>query len=445
MSTQKSMYIIAIVLLAVVSSVRVNAESLVDTSVSIVTETEGVVRNDTLEVEAAGPAQQNTETELETSEKISQGFGTGSALTQVVNALIAGSKNEGEDFCKALDASLMKQSDNNRASLAWNASSYEKNINLKFQGKDPAQASLHESTQNAYKEASAALKSLKPKSDKAIDSVMLSRYQAIARSLLIEMNMVLKAKEFDATRAEDISKLLNQTITCIDAYAAEGDANSEALATVKSNLGEIVAGWDASKNSFGVEATVEAPEAFSLKVTQNDTIGEEEKVPESAGVVSTKEELSLYVRKVVQDSDIIKEVSMTDSTVTLKLASRGKLFGFLPMWLSPKVSVNTAGDVSVKYPWYTGISSKKVKFDAETIKSELVLLGLVSEVNPETYPVDMSMEYRAKLVEALNVVIEAKSTPSVEAKEVEATEEVEAEVNVEEVPAGDIVEVAPQA
>ena len=133
MSTQKSMYIIAIVLLAVVSSVRVNAESLVDTSVSIVTETEGVVRNDTLEVEAAGPAQQNTETELETSEKISQGLGTGSALTQVVNALIAGSKNEGEDFCKALDASLMKQSDNNRASLAWNASSYEKNINLKFQ------------------------------------------------------------------------------------------------------------------------------------------------------------------------------------------------------------------------------------------------------------------------------------------------------------------------
>lgn len=450
MSTQKSMYIIAIVLLIVVSSSRVSAESLVDTSVSIVTETEGMIRNDTQEVEASNSAQQNTEVKKSVTGNISQGLGTGSVLTQVVNALISGTAgvgNEGEDFCKALDATLMKQSDDHRASLAWNASSYEKNINLKYQGQDGSQASLHESSQNTYKGVSSALKNLKPRSDKAIDAVMLSRYQAIARSALVEMNMALKSKEIDSERAESISQLLKGTLSCVDTYSLQEGGNTESLGSVKSTLGEFVAGWDANKNSFGVDESTVVKEAFSLNISSDDELDENEKAPTQPDAVSTKEELSLYVRSILNNDSIIKEVSMSDDTVVVRLASRAKLFGFVPMWISPKVSVNTKGEVSVKYPWYGGISSKKVKFDSDSIKTELVTLGLVAEVTPETFPTDMSMEYRATLVEALNTILREQSVLGVETVQVEEVEISEEETKKadEVVPVEEIIEVAPQA
>ena len=461
MSKQKIMYIIAIVLLAGVSSHSVFAEPLLDTSTVLSTEVEGAVRNDTL-VDTSVSAQQNTEIKNESvltqeglsqkDEKISPVSKTGNSLTNSVNALISGTigagvYSESEDFCKALDSTLMKQSDSMRASLAWNASSYEKNINLKYQGEAGSQESLHESSVSTYKDVSATLKQISPKSDASIDAVMLSRYQAIARSSLVELNMVFKAKTFDSARADEISKLLQGSLKCVGMYASQEDSNTENLTKTKTSLGEFVTSWNASKDAFGVKEDTEK-EAFSLEVSSKEKIAEDEKVPESAENVVTKEDLASYTRAIIQSDTSVKNVSMDDTSVTLKYATRGKLFGFIPVWLSPKVVVSSTGEVSVKYPWHSSISSKKMKISEDSVKEKLVAAGIISSEAPES-PVEMSMPYRAKLLESLDVIIKSEL-------EVKATEEVDTEESVDaemkdeakvegEIKKEDVVDSAPQA
>lgn len=443
MSKQKIMYIIAIVLLAGGSFNSVSAESLVDTSVN---EVEGVIRNDTLTTDTAS-TQQNTEKD---EEKISQAFGTSGALSSTIDALVSGTIGSGvapesENFCSALDSALMKQSDISRASLAWNPASYEKNINLKYQGADGSQASLHESTQNAFKSVSPVLKSLAPKSSTAIDSVMISRYQAIVRSALVEMNMILKAKEVDSDRAEGVAKLLVGSIGCVEAYTSADESNSAQFSSVKTTLGEVVAGWEANKNLFGVASAEAVKEPFYLKITSKDSIGEDENVPAVSDEVKTKDDLASYLKNVAEKNTSIKDFVVDDGSVTIRYATKAKLFGFIPVWLTPKTTVNTLGEVSVSYPWYSGLTSKKAKISVDTVKEELIELGLVSEVVPETPSLEMSMQYRARLSEALGEVIE--SGLDVKKEEVEKTNESmdTTEESVETENSTETIEVAPQA
>ncbi len=457
MSKQKIKYIIAIVLLTGVFSQNVFANSPLSTSVGLTTDVEGVIRNDTLGVDTSVSIQQNTEVNSENAtqgnssndEKISPISRTGNVLTDSVDTLVLGTIGAGvtadsEDFCKVLDATLMKQSDEARASLAWNSTSYQKNIDLKYQGGNESQASLHESSQNAYKNASAHLKNLKPKSDTTIDAVMLSRYQAIARSALVELTMTLKAKTFDSSRADNIALLLNGSLKCIDAYSSSDESNAENLSSVKTSLGELVASWDVNKNSFGVEGE-SVEESFYLEVSSKDTLTEEDKVPSSADEVMTKEDLSLYVRSLIQNNSSIKNVAIEDNSVTVKYATRGKLLGFIPVWLSPKTTVDTMGNVKVSYPWYSGISSKKVKLTADVVKKELTVLGLVAEEEPVTPVTEMSMQYRARLVESLDGVIksglEVKTDVDIDTEaeiqlETDSTNTIEGE---------EVIEVLPQA
>lgn len=401
------MYIIAIVLLTGVSFESVSAESLVDLPSSVSVEVENVVRNDTLDVDSA--IQQNTE---KNEEKISQSAKTGDALSFAVDALLLGTIGAGvdvsnENFCSALDSTLMKQADSVRASLAWNPTSYQKNINLKYQGEDGVTSSLHESTQNAFKNASDSLKNLTPRSDKAIDAVMLSRYQAIARSALVEMNMNLKAKDFDASNTNDSALLLQGSLNCIEKYVSDDESAREKFSSVKTTIGEVVAEWDANKNSFGVSGDAAVKEPFYLKISSKEITQEDKVTPENADDVVSKEDLALYVQAVMANDSSVKDVVIDDTSVSMKYATRAKLFGVIPVWLTPKTTVNTNGEVVVKYPWHSVLSSKKVKVSAENIKSDLIEQGLVSSVETQDVPSEMSMQYRAQLVDTLNMVIKS--------------------------------------
>lgn len=453
MSKQKIMYIIAIVLLVGGSINGASAESLVvDTSIPEVVE--GAVRNDTLDVDVEADSetevtttQQNTVNE---QEKIAQAFGTGSTLSLTVDQLIAGTIRSGitvdsDTFCTTLDSTLMKQSDTARASLAWNATSYQKNINLKYQGMDGAQASLHESTQGAFKNISQTLKTLSPRSDKAIDAVMLSRYQAIARSALVEMNMNLKAKNIDAVKTNELASLLGGAMKCAETYVSTDESSTASFSAVKTTLGEIVAGWDANKNSFGVEGSAEVKEPFYLKVSSKDVGTTDEVYVDASEKVTTKEDLSSYIKSTMNKDSELKDVIIDDSSVTLKYATKAKLFGFIPVWLTPKTTVNTDGEVIVKYPWYSGLSSKKVKLSSEKIKTELIDLGLVSAEAPVEPVSEMSMQYRARIVEALDMTVKSHLEVKMDSQSSEETVEEIQDSSDESSTEPAVVESAPQA
>jgi hypothetical protein len=105
----------------------------------------------------------------------------------------------------------------------------------------------------------------------------------------------------------------------------------------------------------------------------------------------------------------VREVAFDDSSVALRYATRGKFLGFIPVWISPKVVINSVGEVEVDYPWYSSLSSKKVKISADEVKTALEEVGLVAKDQPVTDAlIEMSMQYRARAVESISAFLKMK-------------------------------------
>lgn len=340
--------------------------------------------------------------------------GTGDSLSRAVDGLIAGTLDAGiaadsASFCDSLNQSLMKQSDGLRASLAWNAESYKQNIDLRASGDTDSQKALHEQARNAYKDGSALLKTLAPSSTKESDSIMLSRFQALSRSALVEMTIALKDKNADAERIDKLSKLLDGTISCVEKYAGASEENTQNLEAVKTSFKGVVSSWNENKPSFGV-APEKAKEAFSLKVKTAD-VGDvdENTIPASSDKVASADDLKAFTSRVIKSDDRVREVAFDDSSVALRYATRGKFLGFIPVWISPKVVINSVGEVEVDYPWYSSLSSKKVKISADEVKTALEEVGLVAKDQPVTDTlIEMSMQYRARAVESISAFLKMK-------------------------------------
>ena len=445
MKTQKYMYVIAIVLSMVFSAPVVSfAEDTaqqnsgtLNASVNI----NEVMRNDVLVSDEENQKNNSSDVESEHKEVITSApfeVGTGDSLSRAVDGLISGTLEAGittdsASFCDSLNQSLMKQSDELRASLAWNAESYKQNIDLRASGDTESQKALHEQARNAYKDGSTLLKTLAPSSTKESDSIMLSRFQALSRSSLVEMTIALKDKNANAERIDKLSKLLDGSLSCVEKYSGASEENTKNLETIKSSLQGVISSWNENKPSFGV-APEKAKEAFVLKVKTEDVVDiNEETIPASSDKVSSSDDLKAFSARIIKTDDRVREVAFDDSSASLRYATRGKFLGFIPVWISPKVVVNSKGEVEVDYPWYSGLSSKKVKVSAEEVKLALEEVGLVAKDQPVTdTPVEMSMQYRARAIEAMSAFLKIKIETPLKEDSSEVTP-----APAEEVPASD--------
>jgi hypothetical protein len=87
----------------------------------------------------------------------------------------------------------------------------------------------------------------------------------------------------------------------------------------------------------------------------------------SAEFVKDRDALSAYVRSGMQNDENIQSVETEDDSVTMEYRRPGRLFGFIPVTMTERATVNADGSVKVSYPWYRFLVSTEAKTaDLET-------------------------------------------------------------------------------
>lgn len=74
--------------------------------------------------------------------------------------------------------------------------------------------------------------------------------------------------------------------------------------------------------------------------------------------VKNQDDLDFFAKSIMASDDSISKVDIEDETITIYHKEPAKFLGFIPSRIDARISVNTDGDVAIKYPWYTLLSTK---------------------------------------------------------------------------------------
>lgn len=80
-----------------------------------------------------------------------------------------------------------------------------------------------------------------------------------------------------------------------------------------------------------------------------------------------KEEMELEIELEIEDDDAVKEVEITQENVSIKYATKAKLFAFIPITMNMDVSSDAEGRVKVKFPWYKFLAKTDYAKSAEIL------------------------------------------------------------------------------
>jgi hypothetical protein len=226
--------------------------------------------------------------------------GTSAALDAGVNALIKDTSSaEGEEYCLALVKSFNAQDTDIRGSFAWNADSY--NRNLEASGDvSTDQKALFEITKKTIDDANTHLSKVNAGGDDA-------KFRVVVRSALVSLSSEFKKSSGpDAERVNNLNKLISNSLSCMNALSNSGD--EEHIKHAKDSVLALAASWDEKKGSFG-------------------------------------------------DTTVTTKTTVKDETVAYKESA--KFLGFIPSKLTSKVVVKADGSITVKRPWYRFLFSQK--------------------------------------------------------------------------------------
>ncbi len=251
--------------------------------------------------------------------------GTSSGLHAAVDSLIM-QFEAGDDskVCDTIKTSVNSLSADERASLAWKADSYERN--LKLDASESASAedkATYKSLQDAYKKLSTSVWT---------DSKVDSTNKAAIRGAYLDLMAEYRNGSADPARANKIRSFLNKAAECLTDSA-------------------IV------KTAVGASTDTTVAEDETLTVTQNDVTEDDAKqgMPVAASV-HNKPGLETFLKLTVANDSKIKSVTTDENQTETVYKQRGRLLGFIPMWMNVKVAINADHSATVKYPWYKFIT-----------------------------------------------------------------------------------------
>ena len=119
-----------------------------------------------------------------------------------------------------------------------------------------------------------------------------------------------------------------------------------------------------SSNTQGTDAsgsgTVGADADIGLiTVTRADVSSEEsaQATVSTPSAVRTSADLSAYASEVVQADENVDAVAASADSVSVSYKQSAKLFGFIPIFLSATATVDSTGEVSIRYPWYAFLAT----------------------------------------------------------------------------------------
>ena len=96
-----------------------------------------------------------------------------------------------------------------------------------------------------------------------------------------------------------------------------------------------------------------------ITVTRADvSSGESAQVTISTpSAVKTSADLSAYASGVVEGDKNVDAVAASEDSVSVSYKQSAKLFGFIPIFLSATATVDSTGEVSIRYPWYAFLAT----------------------------------------------------------------------------------------
>lgn len=266
---------------------------------------------------------------------------TGVALGVAVDEIVK--KMDGvrpEDYCMALDQTLLDIASDTRETLAWNVDSYEKNTKLKAIGAEDTKA-MYASLQTAYSEVTQAIQT-------AIDTKKGSsaRAAALLRSAYLELMSEYQGGTPNMDRVAQLKNTLASSTTCV--------ANDDTVlaSTVATAIGGKVS------------------ESDIVIVTREDLDGAST-TPVSSGSVSSKTELTGYIKSVLSKNETVTAVATGPSKTDVTIRQKARLFGFIPVHIKARTSVATDGRVGVSYPWYKFLIRVPEKMTSEMVLEKL--------------------------------------------------------------------------
>ncbi len=203
-----------------------------------------------------------------------------------------------------------------------------------------------------------------------------------------------------------------------------GTASSSSSGSV-SGSGQTNTGANTTTNTSGSDDTetsgsVEGSGITITRATASDNSGVSISVPT---MVETSSDLSAYASTVVNTDANVESAELSEEEVSVLYKQRARLFGFIPVFVPVKATVESNGDVSVKYPWYGFLVSKKERATLESQLSTAVTANANASLESGA---ELSSKTQAWILDRIHATLKQNLDASLQA---EANAEGSANVN----------------
>ena len=219
--------------------------------------------------------------------------------------------------------------------------------------------------------------------------------------------------------AKDVTGTVNTaTQGTVQVGGASGNANLGINVGGSAETG--ASSTTSGEGSADINATMETTAALDvtpLLITRVDVdAGTVQATMTSPSEVRTHADLSGYVAGQMKADSNISSVSAASDSVEMSYKQHAKLFGFIPVTVDAKATVDGSGNVSVSYPWYAFLmATNKSDLEADIqsrVSTDLnVAVSSSGQASAES-AARLSADEQARVVAAVKAVMQAELNPT---------------------------------
>lgn len=269
--------------------------------------------------------------------------GTSDTLQRTVNEILKNSSNfSSTDWCRDASSFVGGLPVNAKQSLAWNKNSFNGIVE-----------SAPENARIAYADLNTSFDSML---EGLLADQAAGRFVAVARSASIEALVEFKKENPDQDRLNGLSEIARKSVEC---------ASPENSDIAVEKLSVLFGSSFASANN----SEISNPAYVNTKITRSDI--KEETVLVDVETVSSIETMKDYVLGLMSVNEKIVSVEDREDSVIVRYEIPSKFLGFIKGKTNAKVVVNNDLSVKVSYPFFSFLSSKSFKINADEMTATL--------------------------------------------------------------------------
>lgn len=192
---------------------------------------------------------------------------------------------------------------------------------------------------------------------------------------------------------------------------AEGNASSSngLGASIKEMLDTAKSSSTSSTEASGTTTVRGNEQGAVVRITRDDVgnNGATEVSVTLPAQVRTSADLSGYVTTTVRSDENVQAVEAASNKVSLTYKQHARFLGFIPVTLNARAEVDAAGNVEVKYPWYSIFAvTDRATLESKVQNSVNATLGTKGSLSGDAdASASLTVEQQAKVVAAVRAVM----------------------------------------